>query len=96
MNQIATNWRQGLDDRAVDEYNSLRRSLLRKDGFGLFFVRCSPAVGQTIIEKIKEDITQKKIEVLQLTEPINNLYNIIDELPNKDEIDILFISGLEH
>ncbi len=63
MNQKITNWQQELDDEAVGEYNALRRSLQRNRGFGLFFVQCSPAVGENILNDIKEDISQKKVEV---------------------------------
>ena len=73
MNQKLTNWKQELDEEAVEEYNALRRSLQRNAGFGLFFVQCSPATGENIITEIKQDISQKKIEVLRLTEPIDSL-----------------------
>ncbi|MGK7892184.1 MAG: prenyltransferase, partial [Xenococcus sp. (in: cyanobacteria)] len=69
MKQKLTNWQQELDDEAADEYNALRRSLQRNDGFGLFFVQCLPAVGENIVAAIQEDISQKKIEILPLTEP---------------------------
>ena len=64
MNQKLTNWQQELDNEAVDEYNALRRSLQRNNGFGLFFVQCSLAVGENIIAAIQEDIGQKKVEIL--------------------------------
>ena len=96
MNQKLNNWQQKLDDEAVDEYNALRRSLQRNDGFGLFFVQCSPAIGENILAGIKEDISRKRIEILRLTEPVDSLYNLIIDLPNIDNIDILFVSGLEH
>ena len=95
MNLRLANWEESLDKKAADEYNSLRRSLLRKDGFGLFFVRCSPVVGETIIEKVKQDIPQKKIKVLRLKKSIDNLYDSIENLAANEKIDILFISGLE-
>lgn len=96
VNQKLNNWQQELNGEAIDEYNALRRSLQRNNGFGLFFVQCSPVVGEDIIANLKEDISQKKIEALRLTEPVDSLYNLIIDLPNIDDIDILFISGLEH
>ena len=96
MKQKPTNWQQELDDESVEEYNGLRRSLQRNDDFGLFFVQCSPATSENIIAAIQEDISQKKIEVLRLTKPVDSLYDIIIDLPNIENIDILFISGLEH
>ena len=96
MNQKLSNWQQELDSKALEEYKALRRSLQRNDGFGLFFVQCYPATGENIIAKIKEDISQKKIELLRLTEPIDSLYNLIINFPNIENINILFISGLEY
>ena len=96
MNQRLINWQQNLDSQALEEYNSLRRSLQRNRGFGLFFVQCSPATGTNIIAEIKQDIPQKKIATLKFDQPIDSLYNEIIELPNINNTDILFISGLEH
>ncbi len=77
------------------EYQALVRALKRRRGFGLLFVRCSPAEGEGLIAKVREDIPQKRIDVLRLEKSIDNLYEIIQSLPNKDELDILFITGIE-
>jgi len=87
-----------IDDFPLDlgeEYQPLRRALKRRRGFGLLFVRCSPAQGERLIARVRKDIPQKTVDVLSLDEPIDNLYEIIDKLPNKDKLDILFIKGLE-
>ena len=87
-----------IDDFPIDlgeEYQPLRRALKRRRGFGLLFVRCSPAQGERLIARIRKDIPQKTVDVLSLDEPIDNLYEIIDNLPNKDKLDILLIKGLE-
>ena len=78
-----------------EEYQALVRSIAWTKGFGLIFVRCSPAVGEQLITKIREDIPEKKVEVLRLEQPIDNLYPIIENLPNRDEINILFVTGIE-
>ena len=78
-----------------EEYQSLVRSIAWTKGFGLIFVRCSPAVGEELIRKIRDDIPDKKIEVLRLDQPIDNLYPIIENLPNQTEINILFVTGIE-
>ena len=96
MNQKLHHWQQELDQEAVEEYNALRRSLQRNRGFGLFFVQCNPAVGNHIIEDLQEDIQGKKIEQLDLTKPIDSLYGEVEKIPHIQEIDILFISGLEY
>ena len=96
MNQRAINWQQELDSEAGEEYNALRRSLQRNNGFGLFFVQCSPDTGTNIITAIQQDIKRKKIATLKLKQPIDSLYNEIIAIPNIEDVDILFISGLEH
>jgi hypothetical protein len=58
-------------------YRALLRHLRRRQGFGLLFVRCSPAQGQRIIEQIEEDLPQKKIATLFLDREIDNLYQLI-------------------
>jgi len=87
-----------IDDFPIDlgeEYQPLRRALKRRRGFGLLFVRCSPAQGERLIARVRKDIPQKTVDVLSLDKPIDNLYEIIDNLPNKDKLDILFIKGIE-
>jgi tetratricopeptide (TPR) repeat protein len=76
-------------------YQALLRSLRRRKGFGLVFVQCSPAQGERLIEQVEQDLPQKKVATLRLTEPINNLYELIDRRSDKQSLNILFIQGLE-
>lgn len=78
------------------EYRALVRSIRWTKEFGLLFVQCSPAEGNRLIAKVRADLPKKKIEVLSLKESIDNLYDVVDALPNKAQIDVLFIQGLEH
>ncbi|NEO53541.1 MAG: tetratricopeptide repeat protein [Okeania sp. SIO3B5] len=96
MNQDLTDWDENLLKDPETEYKAIVRSLKRTSGFRLLFVECSPAEGTKLIQKIKEDIPQKKIEVLPLNEPTNNLYNLVAGLPNRQDINILFVTGLEN
>jgi tetratricopeptide (TPR) repeat protein len=41
-------------------------------------------------------LPEKTIEVLCLDKPIENLYQIVEQLPNREQVNILFIQGLEH
>ncbi|MFZ1028394.1 MAG: tetratricopeptide repeat protein, partial [Limnoraphis robusta] len=91
-----TDWDVDIPNDPQDDYQAFIRGLQRREGFGLFFVECSPAEGEKLIEKVKNDIPQKTIKVLRLTEQTENLYAIVNDLPNRDNINILFISGLEH
>src|SRR4028119_1690903 len=79
-----------------EEYQTMVRTLKRTDGFQLLFVECSPAVGERLIAKVQADVPQKKIEVLSLDESVYNFYNIIEDLPERDAINILFVKGLEY
>ncbi|WP_293330454.1 tetratricopeptide repeat protein [Microcoleus sp. CAWBG58] len=81
---------------AEEEYESLLRTLKRTNGFRLLFVECVPAEGERLIAQVKADFPQKKIEILKLDESAYNFYNIIDNLPKRDEINILFVTGLEY
>jgi tetratricopeptide (TPR) repeat protein len=78
------------------EYRALLRSLKYTQGFGLLFVQCSPAEGERLITKVQRDLPQKQIEVLSLTEPIETLYDKVDNLYRNKPIDVLFVQGIEH
>ena len=90
-----TNWDDDLATTGDEEYQALVRTLNFTEGFGLLFARCSPAQGEQLITKVKKDINNKNIEVIKLKESVTNLYKIIENLDNKEQIDILFITGLE-
>ncbi|HSF72970.1 MAG TPA: tetratricopeptide repeat protein, partial [Microcoleus sp.] len=79
-----------------EEYQTLVRTLKRTTGFRLLFVECSPAEGERLIAKVQADVPQKKIEFLALDESVYNFYNTIEDLPKRDEINILFVKGLEY
>ncbi|MFN9407495.1 MAG: tetratricopeptide repeat protein [Dolichospermum sp.] len=90
-----SDWDIDLPKEKDEEYQAFVRTLRFTDGFALLFVRCSPAGGQELISKVKEDIHDQNIEVLKLNQDITNLYEIIDKLEHKEQINILFITGLE-
>ncbi|MEW5855942.1 MAG: tetratricopeptide repeat protein, partial [Cyanobacteriota bacterium] len=91
-----TEWDEDLPADPEEEYQTFVRTLERTAGFRLLFVRCTPAESEQLIAKVKEDVPQKTIEVLKLDKPIDNLYEIVKSLPNREQINILFIQGLEH
>ena len=95
MSQVLTNTEDILAASSEETYQALRRNLKRRKGFGLLFVRCSPAEGERLIARIQEDITDKKIESLILEQAIDNLYEIVEQLQNQKEIDVLFVTGIE-
>jgi tetratricopeptide (TPR) repeat protein len=78
-----------------EKYLAILRSLRRTKDFGILFIQCSPAEASNLIAKVKKDIPQKKIEVLTLKDPIDNLYEIVDNWPCRDKLNILFIQGIE-
>ncbi|NER92314.1 MAG: tetratricopeptide repeat protein [Symploca sp. SIO1B1] len=78
------------------EYQALVRSLEWTDGFRLLFVRCSPAEGEGLVTKVKQDLTQKSIEVESLEQPIDNLHRLVNKRTQKRQLDILFIKGIEN
>ena len=86
---------ESVDSTPEDEYKSLLRSLRRRKGFGLAFVRCSPAGGVELIKKVRDDLPQKQIGILELQEPIDNLIEFVQAFPNQENLNILFVVGLE-
>jgi len=84
-------------DRQLDdeEYQSLLRALSWAEGFDLLFVECSPAQASQLIAQTRADLPHKNIDVLSLAEPIDNLYQIVADLPDGDSLNILFIQGIE-
>ncbi|MGK7933909.1 MAG: tetratricopeptide repeat protein [Microcystaceae cyanobacterium] len=79
----------------AESYQALLRSLRRRKGFNLLFVRCSPLQASRIIEKIKMDLSYKKSAVLTLDSETDNVYQEIQAIPNYKDLNILFIQGLE-
>ena len=90
-----TDWDQDLPIEKDEEYQAFIRTLQFTDGFSILFVRCSPAEGEQLISQVKADIHDQNIEVIKLDKDVTNLYEVVDKLPNKNNINILFITGLE-
>ncbi|MEC4892145.1 MAG: tetratricopeptide repeat protein, partial [Oscillatoria sp. PMC 1050.18] len=76
-------------------YQALIRNLKRRKGFGLLFVRCTPAQGEEIIPQMQQDVRNKTIEVLRLEEAKENLFDIISEIQSRQKLDVLIITGIE-
>ena len=89
-------WDQDLVTDESETYQSLIRGVRRTSGFRLFFVSCSRNKGAELIKNLAIDLPQRKFATLSITEPIDNLYNRISELPNLAQLDTIFIQGLEH
>ncbi len=86
---------QKLDTSPEGVYRALLRCLKRTKGFGIVFVQCSPAEGNELICRVQEDLSEKNIALLKLTEPIDNLYEIVANRGDRNDLNILFIEGLE-
>ena len=95
MKPDLSDWDEDIPTTPEEEYRALVRALKWTKGFGLLFVECSPVVGEELIGKVKQDVSQKRVEVLRLEKPIDNLYELVANLPQRDEINVLFISGIE-
>ena len=85
-----------ISERTTTEgYQAFVRSLRRHKGFGLLFVESTPVGGLDLIKKVSFDLQQKKINVLILDKAINNLIELIEVFHGKENLNILFIVGLE-
>ncbi|MGD1699824.1 tetratricopeptide repeat protein, partial [Dapis sp. BLCC M229] len=89
-------WEENSALTVEEEFEALVETIRFTEGFGLLFVECSPQQGTEIMEKIRLDIPQEKIEVLPLDKTVYNFYNRVKELPLLADIDILFVTGLEY
>ena len=96
MTSESINWDEDLPAEPEEEISAFVRTLERTEGFRLLFVQCTPVEGEQLITRVREDLPKKTIEVLRFDEPIDNLYEIVKNLPNREQINILFIQGLEH
>ncbi|MGF1575466.1 MAG: tetratricopeptide repeat protein [Cyanophyceae cyanobacterium] len=89
------------DDQILDpevEYRMVLNGLRRTQGFGLFFVQCSPFAGEQMIQRVRADLVDERLEVLKLDGPIANgnvfkcIKTFLDEHPGTG---ILVVQGLE-
>ncbi len=78
-----------------EEYASLARTIARRVGFGLIFVECDDNTAQDIVcQKIHEDFPDI-VQSLTISEPIDSLYDILEEKSKLNSCEILTIQGLE-
>ncbi|NET69826.1 MAG: tetratricopeptide repeat protein, partial [Sphaerospermopsis sp. SIO1G2] len=96
MSLKLTEWDDDVPIEPEEEYQAFLQTLRFTQDFAFFFVRSSPAESEKLITQVTEEIRDKNIDVIKLDRDIDNLYAKIDKLPNKDNINILFISGLEN
>ncbi len=96
MTTNSFDWDEELAPETEEEvYRALLRALRRKQGFGLFFVQCTKAQGETIVADLRRDLSQQKIEELHLQGEVVTLYDQIAEIWNEQRFDVLVIDGLE-
>ena len=100
MSQGQIDWANAPSSTYEEEYKALLRSLKRTQGFGILFVRCSPAEGtQLIQQEVRKDLPDKEIDALCFDAPIpdGDLYGQVrNYLRDRPNTQILFIQGLEH
>jgi tetratricopeptide (TPR) repeat protein len=90
-------WDLDVETNDGEEYTSLVRAVRRNhQRFKLLFVSCSPSQGEKVRHDLMGDVPAKKYELLDIKESINNLYEVINNIPNLPELDVLFIRGLEY
>jgi tetratricopeptide (TPR) repeat protein len=91
-----SDWDEDLPPEPEEAYQDLIRVLKLNQGFGLFFVQCTPKAAESAIAQIPQDVPQRQIEVLRLVEAIDNLYGRVGEFVKGKQVDILLITGLEY
>jgi tetratricopeptide (TPR) repeat protein len=83
------------DITQTEQYPTLLRALRRRQGFGIQFVQCSPGQAKQLIQSLKQDLSQKNVGILNLEQPTENLFDLVQAQPNLENLDILFIQGIE-
>ncbi len=94
MTKLLTQYDKNIREDEREVYLTLCRDLLWRDGFGILFVQCTPLQENWIIEKLKKDI-KKNIDILEIKQSTDNLYDLIAFKTQEKQIDILLIQGLE-
>jgi flagellar biosynthesis component FlhA len=61
-------------------------------GFSILFLQCSPAEANQLIPRVRQELPEKNIKVLDLIEPIDNLYKLVESRTDRDFIDIAVLS----
>jgi len=77
------------------EYQALLGLLRKKQDFGMFFVRCSPAEGEQIIKRTKADTANQIIHALRLDVPIADFYEMFGNRSDLHDANVLFVTGIE-
>jgi hypothetical protein len=80
---------------AEETYQVFTNTLQLCSGFGIVFLQCSPGETNRLIRRVRRDLPEKNIEVLDLVEPIDNLYRLVEGRADQDSLNILFVRGLE-
>jgi CHAT domain-containing protein len=95
MTRLLTQVDKTLRKDEREAYSTLKLDLTWRDGFGILFVQCTPVQESWIIEKIKQDISDKSIDIIEINQSTYNLYDLIQSKTQERPIDILLITGLE-
>ncbi len=80
---------------AEETYAAFLNSLRFREGFGIIFLQCSPGEANRLIPRVRRELPDKNIEALNLVEPINNLYRLVEGRTDRSSLNILFVRGLE-
>jgi tetratricopeptide (TPR) repeat protein len=80
---------------AEEIYQVFTNTLQLCSGFSIIFLQCSPEETNHLIPQVRRELPGKNIEVLDLVEPINNLYELVENRDDLSSLNILFVRGLE-
>jgi tetratricopeptide (TPR) repeat protein len=65
-------------------------------GFSILFLQCPEGEVKRLIPKVCQELPRKNIGVLELAEPIQDLYSIVKNRSDCEALNILFVRGLEN
>jgi tetratricopeptide (TPR) repeat protein len=93
---MIVDFREELPPLTNDEvYRVFVNTLDLLSGFSILFLQCSPSEANLLIPKICQKFPKKTIGVLELEEPIHNLYSVVKSRSDCEALNVLFVLGLE-
>jgi tetratricopeptide (TPR) repeat protein len=88
-------WDEDLPSSDEENYQGLVRAVRRNVGFGLIFVSCSQQDGDVIVGDLTQDLPQRNFYRLSIAKPIDNLFDLVAKIPDLQNINTVFVEGLE-
>ncbi|NUN64447.1 tetratricopeptide repeat protein [Pseudanabaena biceps] len=95
MKYAGNAWDKDALKNPESEYQNLLTHLKGASGFGMCFVRCSPAEGEQIIKRVNADLPDRQVQLLRLNHAIADFQEMFAETSEFQDAQILLVTGIE-